>query len=451
MKPKMLRITIPFLVAGILLWGMFTLISMPAQAGERLPSTQAVTVVGMWSGSEQASFQDVLDAFTIQTGIPTSYTMRSDIRDFLLSCAVTDTCPDVAVVPFLTLVGELAGQGTLVPLDTIIPDFDTYYTTTWRTLSSIGSTLYSLPFRVSGKSIIWYRPEAFESVTATVPLSWTALLDLSDKLVADGQTPFSIGAESGAASGWPLTDWFENILLRVGGPEVHRKLVSHSISWTDPRVVETMQRFTDIVGQEDYQVGGITGTLTTHFADALDFVFASPPSGTMYFEGTWVQGVISDHFPSLIPVDDYNIFTFPEIDPAFGQPLMGSVDFVVLFHDNTDAQSLIQFLATPDAAEIWAAQGGYLSPNGGVDLNTYPDELGRAQAEQLVGAREFVYDLDDQLPFELQTYVWGAFMDFVAHQDQMMSILQGIEDKATELQGPPYKIFMPALAKNLGR
>ena len=297
--------------------------------------------------------------------------------------------------------------------------------------------------------MIWYRPQAFDSISATAPLTWTALLSLSDELVASGQTPFSIGAESGAASGWPLSDWFENILLRVGGPEFHRQLVRHNIPWTHPAVVETMQRFSDIVGREIYQAGGITGTLNTNFFDAIDLVFASPPGAAMYSGAGWMQGIISDTHPELAPVTDYNFFGFPEIDPSLGKPLMGGADFAILFHDTPEAQSLVQFLATPDAAEIWAARGGgYISPNSSVDLSTYPDELSRFQAQQLIGASEFVFDLDDQLPVELQNYVWNALMEFVAHQDQVTSILQGIEDKATELQGPAYKTYVPAAFKN---
>jgi alpha-glucoside transport system substrate-binding protein len=448
-KRKMVRFSIPFLVTGIALWGLLALLRLPARAEEQNSITQTVMVVGVWGGSEQASFQAVLDEFTNQTGIPTSYTQSADISDLLLNCTSLGTCPDVALVNNPGLLSKLIDQDALVPLESIIPDFDTYYTATWRTLASVGGTLYAVPFKGGIKSIIWYRPQAFEVITATVPLSWTELLGLSDDLVASGQTPFAIGAESGGFTGWPLSDWFENILLRVGGPEVDRKLVEHTIAWTDPAVVETMQRFGDIVGQNEYQAGGITGTLTTSWLDAIFLVFGSPPSATMYFGGSFIQGIISDSYPSLIPVTDYNFFNFPEIDPAFGKPLMGYTDFVILFHNTSEAQSLVQFLATPNAAEIWVARGGgYLSPNMGVDLNTYPDELSRAQAEQLIGASDFVFDLDDQLPSELQMYIWNALMEYVAHPDQVMSILQGIEDKATELQGLPYKTYMPALMKN---
>jgi alpha-glucoside transport system substrate-binding protein len=301
------------------------------------------------------------------------------------------------------------------------------------------------------KSIIWYRPQAFQEITATVPMSWTALLNLNDALVANGQTPFSVGAESGGASGWPLSDWLENILVRAAGPDVDHQLVTHDIAWTNPRVVESMQLFTDIFGRNDYQLGGITGTLETNFFDALFQVFTPTHDAAMYFEGTWVQAAIAAQFPELIPVTDYNFFEFPEIDPQFGKPIVGAADFAVLFNDAADPQTLIQFLATPDAAQIWVTLGGYLSPNLGVDLNSYPDELSRLQAELLMGAPDFLFDLDDQLPPELQVYVWNALMDYVANPDQLMTILQGIESEASRFQGPVHAVYLPTALKGSGR
>jgi alpha-glucoside transport system substrate-binding protein len=452
MKRKLTKFLITFLISGLSVWGLFVVLSTHARANNLDSLTSAVTVAGTWSGVEQDSFQSVLDEFTFRTGFSNSYTQSNDINNFLLNCSSSGTCPDVAVVSLPGILDALVEQGTLVPLDLIVSNFDTYYTTTWRSLASIDGTLYAIPFRASSKSMIWYRPAAFESISATVPTSWSALLDLSDDLVASDQTPFSIGAKSGEASGWPLSDWFENILLRVGGPNVHQKLVQHKIAWTDPLVVESMERFNDIFGNNEYQAGGVTGTLNTDFYDAINIVFGSSPTATMYAQGSWVGGEIGNRFPGLVPGDDYNYFDFPEINPVFGKPLLGAADFIVLLHDTPEARMLIQFLASPDAAEVWLALGshGYLSPNLGVELNSYPDILTRAQAIQLREAGGFIFDLDDQLPHELQHYIWNALMEYVAHPGLMMTILEGIERKATEYQGAPYDIFIPAVMNSSG-
>lgn len=447
MKSKGVQSILIFLAAAIFIGANLAVMSIPAQAGGQRSTSQVVTIAGSWSGAEQGVFQDVLDEYTLRFGVATSYTFNSNISEFLLNCAASGTCPDVAIVSMPGLIGQLAEQDDLTPLDPIIPDFDTNFNAKWRSLASVGDTLYGVPLKVMTKSIIWYRPQAFQEITATSPVSWTQLLSLSDALVADGQIPFSIGAESGAASGWPLSDWFENILVRVAGPDVDRKLVTHDIAWTDPGVVASMQKFTEIFGQGDYQLGGITGTLETNFNNALLTVFAPTHSAAMYFEGSWVQGIIVATFPTLLPVQDYNFFEFPEINSQFGKPVVGSADFAVLFNNSAAAQDLIRFLATLDAAEIWIAHIGYLSPNIGINLSSYPDELSRRQAELLTGTSDFLFDLDDQLPHDLQVYVWNALMDYVANPDHLLGILRGIEAEATKEQGPVFAGYLPLTVK----
>jgi alpha-glucoside transport system substrate-binding protein len=435
-KNLIAKFVIPILISTLALAALLGLLDAQVQAAEPDAPTQLVEVVGPFGGPDQENLRAVLEHFHSQTGISYTYRQEPDPIPFLLGCDDAGNCPDVAFVPNPGIVGDLVAQGDLVPIGGLLPDFDTYFNANWRRLSSVGSTLYAVPFRAADKSIIWYRPSAFDAVSATAPVSWTGLLDLSDQLVGAGLTPFSIGAESGPASGWPFTDQFENILLRLGGASVHDRLRRHEIPWTHPTVVSAFEHMEEILGQEAYQVGGISGTLSTNFMAAFQRVFSTPPSGTMHIVGTFAR-----HWLPIgpQPVTDYDTFAFPEIDPAYGRPLLLGGDFAVAFNGSADTADLIAFLATPAAAEIWASGGG-LSPNAGVDPAVYPDAVTRAWAARLSGAETSVFDLDDQLPSELQIYLWGAMMDFAAHPDQLTSILRDIETMATELQGLPLSV-----------
>lgn len=443
MKQKLLVLNVVFFISGLVLWGGWHFLNGTAYAANPVSPTQRLLIMASF---DEANIQPLLNEFTNQTGISTTYQQNGDLSNYLRSCTDLGNCPDVAIIPNTGLMKELANQGSIVSLDSIIPSFDTYYTRTWRELGSTNGTLYGLPIDASSKSMVWYRPQTFDTISATTPVTWTGLLNLADKFVISGLTPFAIGAESGSASGWPLTDIFENILVRVGGPDVHRQLANHEIAWTDPVVVETMKRFSDIVGPDEYQVGGITGTLTTSFGDAINMVFSEPPTATMYFGASWVPAFIA---PSQVPLVDYNYFEFPEIKQEWGKPIIGGADLVILFNDTNESRSLMQYLVTPAAAEVWVSSAGsHISPNSGVDFSVYTNPINRAVAEQLAGAKDFLYDLDDQLPHDLQVYLWNALMDFVGHQDQMLGILQGIEDQATQIQGAPYKIMLPVIIKN---
>jgi ABC-type glycerol-3-phosphate transport system substrate-binding protein len=83
---------------------------------------------------------------------------------------------------------------------------------------------------------------------------------------------------------------------------------------------------------------------------------------------------------------------------------MGGGDAAVLLRDSPAAQAFARFLATPKAAAIWAAYGGFVSPNANVDLSVYPDGISRSIARSLVEAGDqFRFDLSD-----LQSAAFGG-------------------------------------------
>lgn len=125
--------------------------------------------------------------------------------------------------------------------------------------------------------------------------------------------PWSIGAESGSASGWPLTDWFEDILLRSAGPAIYDDLITHSIPWTSTEVISAMNYFGQIFGNEDYQLGGKSGTLNTGFVPAMFPPFKDPPRAYLHRQASFGQGVIASQFPSQTAGTDYAVFPFPDI------------------------------------------------------------------------------------------------------------------------------------------
>ncbi|GAI17628.1 unnamed protein product, partial [marine sediment metagenome] len=226
-------------------------------------------------------------------------------------------------------------------------------------------------YKVANKSLIWYNPSAFSDAGYEIPTTWDELIALSDKIVSDSKTPWAIGFESGAASGWPATDWIEDIMLRTAGPDIYDQWVNHEISWTDKAVKTAWEVFGEIVGNEEYQYGGSTGTLTTDFGDAPAALFTSPPGAYMHRQASFITGF----FPEGLEVGtDYDFFPFPSIDPAYGIPVLGGADLIVVFNNTPEVQQLVKYLATAQPQEIWAAKGGgFISPNKAVSLDAYPD------------------------------------------------------------------------------
>ena len=77
---------------------------------------------------------------------------------------------------------------------------------------------YAVPYKADLKSLVWYSPDNFKDAGYEVPKTFEDLQKLTDKIVADGKTPWCIGLGSGGATGWPATDWVEDIMLRTQSP-----------------------------------------------------------------------------------------------------------------------------------------------------------------------------------------------------------------------------------------
>jgi len=418
------------LISVIILTLLITFITSCAPAPEEKPKG-AVTVLGVWGGDELTNFQEAVFPFTDETGIGMAFEGTRDLAAVLTTRVEAGNPPDLAILPNPGQMYELAEDGNLIDISKFM-DMDklnTNYAKAWLDLASYDDTLYGIFYKVANKSLIWYNPTAFADAGYDIPTTWDELIALSDKIVSDGKAPWAIGFESGAASGWPATDWIEDIMLRTAGPDVYDKWVSHEIPWTDPAVKTAWETFGEIVGKEDYQYGGTTGTLTTFFGDATAPLFTDPPEAYMHRQASFITGF----FPEGVEaVTDYDFFPFPPIDPAYGTPVLGGADLIVMFNDTPEARELMEYLASAQPQEIWASAGGFISPSKEVNLDSYPDELTKKMADMVVKAEVFRFDASDLMPAAVGAgSFWSGTLNYVGGED-LDTILGEIEASAVE-------------------
>jgi len=398
---------------------------------KEVPVTRGVvTVLGVWGGEELDHFKEVVYPFTEETGIGMAFEGTRDLPAVLTTRVEAGNPPDLAILPNPGQMVELAKAGELVDISAFM-DMDALkadYAQSWIDLASYDGKLYGIFYKAAIKSLVWYSPAAFEAGGYEVPTTWDELIALSDQIVADGGVPWCIGVEGGAASGWPATDWIEDIMLRTAGPEVYDQWVAHEIPWTDPAVKTAWEYFGQIVTNEDYVYGGTTGVLTTNFGDSPAPIFDSPPGCYMHRQASFITGF----FPEGVTEEDYAFFPFPSIDPAYGVPALGGADLIVMFNDTPGARQLMQYLATAEAQEIWSAYGDFLSPNKGVSLDVYPDATTRAMAEALTAAEVFRFDGSDLMPAAVGSgSFWTGTLDYIGGED-LDSVLEAIEATAVD-------------------
>ncbi|MGH8935150.1 MAG: ABC transporter substrate-binding protein [Acidimicrobiia bacterium] len=389
-----------------------------------------IRVMASWGGDEAAGFFEVLQAFTEATGIPVQYEGQREVSVVLPTRVAGGNPPEVALVPRPGVVASFVQDGVVVPIDAMIGEaLQENYGQAFIDLGTFEGGFYGLLAKANSKSTFWYKPPSFDEQGFAIPETWDELLTIVDGYVAAGETPLSIGGQDA----WTLTDWFENIYVRVAGLEMYNQLfVTHEVPWTDPTAVEALERFGAIISPTDEKlVGGAAGAVSTGFIDAFDQMLAG--DAAMHYEGGFMSSFAEQNFPDLEPGTDYDWFPFPEVNSEFGKPVVGGGDLAVAFSDDERVAEFLRFLASPEANEIWATaeRGAVLSPNQGVPLDVYGGGLIQKEAEQVVNAEIFVFDGSDLAPPEVGgDAMFSGLQGFVDNPEDVEGTLQFIEDVA---------------------
>jgi ABC-type glycerol-3-phosphate transport system substrate-binding protein len=353
-----------------------------------------ISMVAVWTGAEGAAMKAVLDGFRAKNpGVTIKYKSAKDPGQVITTAVQGGNPPDVAALPSPGLMKGFVDQGALKPIDFAKSDVAANFSADWLKFGTVNGKLYGLFFKGANKSTVWYNVHAFKDAGVTPPKEWSELLTDAKTISSSGTPAYSIGG----ADGWTLTDLFENIYLRQAGAAKYDQLSDHKIAWTDPSVKDALKAMAQVLSDSKNINGGASGALQTNFPDSVTAVFTNPPKAAMIFEGDFVPGVVAGQSKAK-PVTDYNVFPFPAVDGKGGDFVVGGGDVMVMFKDTPASEALIKYLATPEAASLWAKRGGFSSPNKNVDPSVYPDEITRTTATALAKAATFRFDMSDLAP-----------------------------------------------------
>ena len=408
-----------------------TAASTTAAASQNLNGAH-VRVLGLWSGPELDSFVTVKAAWEKDSGGIVDWEGTQDLPAVLTARLQAENPPDIAILPNLGLMQQLAKEGKLIPLNSFMDmnQVNKDYAPAWIDLGSYNGKLYAIFYKVANKATVWYNPRAFAAANYTVPKTWDDMITLADKMVADGHTPFSIVAPSGPASGWALTDWISEIVLNNCGPDLYDKWITGEIPWTDVCLKQSFEMFDEIVQTKGYVLGGSQGILATTDANGTYPLYSDPPTAYMDYIASFAQAFIASKYPNLHPGDDYNFFTFPTINPEYAGAVTVGADVPVMVNDTPAARSFMTYLAGAQAQEAWIRLGGFTSVNRSVSPDTYLDPVARAVAKELTEARISRFGAGDMLPASLQKAWWKDMLELVKDPSQLDSILNSLTSVA---------------------
>ncbi len=404
-------------------------IARPGQSRVNLAG-KTVEVAATWSGTEQENFQRVLNEFAKRTGAAVKYTSGGNDLPVLLNSRLAGGAPpDIAFVPQPGVVAELARRGVLKQItgDAEIA-VRTNFSPAWQSLGTVDGRLYGVYFKVANKSVIWYRTDKFAEAGVRPPTTWDELKQVSRTLTDAGITPMV----AAGGDGWVLTDWFENAYLRIGGAEAYDRLARHEIPWTDPTVVQTLQLLADYWRTPKFVQGGPKGAVQVTFTQSIADVFGEKAKTAMLFEGDFVASEINELNQDMVG-HGANFFHWPAIngsDPA----IVTAGDQAIAFKDTAEANALMAFLASPDAAKIMAEKGGFISANRSLDQSAYPDDTTRALAAAVVDTELLRFDLSDLTPQAFgggsNAHLWVLLQNFLSENISAVDMARQLEDAA---------------------
>jgi alpha-glucoside transport system substrate-binding protein len=387
-----------------------------------------VTIQGAFVDTDAENFAASVAEFEQSTGITIDYQGSGDFVTLIATQAAAGNAPDIAFFPNPGLIGEFVDLGYLSPLPQEVVDVaGDNYIQSWLDLGTFGGDLYGLAYKASVKSLVWYPPKAFAEAGYEVPATWDELMALSEQIIADGKTPWCVGFGSGEATGWPGTDWIEDIILRQQGADYYDQWVNNEVPFTDAGVKQAFETLGGVLLDNTMVFGGSRGVLATEFGDAQAPMFADGgPQCYFHRQASWFTGFLPEGV-TVAPDGDTFAFVLPPIDSSIGTPVMGGGDFAVAFADRPEVVEVMKFLATPASGETWAKAGGFVSPHKTFDTALYPAGIDQAAGEAAATADVFRFDGSDAMPGAVQPLFWAAMVDFV-NGGNLDQILQKVQD-----------------------
>ncbi|MEO0388814.1 MAG: ABC transporter substrate-binding protein [Pseudomonadota bacterium] len=404
--------------------GGFTWDSYEAFAAAHDLTGQSISLTGPWTGNDSDLVDSVLAYFAAATGATVEYSGSESFEQDIVIAAQAGSAPNIAVFPQPGLAADLARRGFVAALDDGTADWlcSNYAAgESWVDLATFpgedGSDgLYGFFYKVDVKSLVWYVPEAFDEEGYDVPETLEELKALTDQIVADGGTPWCIGLGSGAATGWPATDWVEDMLLRTQPPAVYDAWVANEMKFDDPRVVAAIEEYGFFARNDAYVSGGAASVANTDFRDSPGGLFEFPPKCYMHKQATFIP----TFFPEGTELgEDVDFFYFPAYaEKDLGSPVLGAGTMFSITNDSPATRVFVEFLKTPIAHEIWMAQSGFLTPHKGVNSEMYANDTLKALGDILLGATTFRFDGSDLMPGEIGADAfWKGMVAYTGGED----------------------------------
>lgn len=390
-----------------------------------------VTVDGPFADADIVRFDASVAPFEDATGIDVQYIGGKEFEASIAVRVEAGDAPDIADFPQPGLQATYVRQGHIVDPSTFMPEewLQQQYNQSWLDMAMMegedGTQMAGVWHRYNAKSLVWYPVDDFEAAGYEIPETWDELIALSDQMVSDGGVPWCIGIESGAATGWPATDWVEEMMLRTTSPENYDAWTEGELPFDSPEVREAIDTMSTIWLNDEYVFGGTDAIVSTNFGDAPAPMFEETPGCWLHKQGNF----ITSFFPEdAVAGEDYDFFYLPPVDEEYGQPWLVAGDNMAMFNDRPEVRALMEYFTVPQSAGGWLSDGGALAAHETSTPEMYGADLERGIAELVQDATTFRFDGSDLMPGEVGAGTfWTGMVDYVSGAADLDTVLQEID------------------------
>lgn len=363
---------------------------------------QTVKISGGITGSEADLLNKSFEQFTKDTGIKVEYTGDKSFEGNIVTKVSGGSAPDIAIVPQPGLLKTLIGTGEVKKAsDAVSKNVDDNWSADWKDYGTVDGTFYAAPMLANVKGYVWYSPAQFKAWGVEVPKTWDDLIALTKTIQEKtGKAPWCAGFASGDASGWPGTDWIEDLVLRQAGPDTYDKWVSGDVKFTDQPIKDAFDAVGSILLNPSYVnagFGDVKSINSTAFAD----VAAKVADGSCAL--THQASFLSSNFldvktaagaaPKVAADGDVYAFLLPPIKADGQQYVEAGGEFVAAFSDSAAVQKVTEYMSSADFANARVKLGGVISANKKADASN-------ASSEFLADAMKTLQDPNTTIRFD---------------------------------------------------
>ena len=392
------------------------------------------STVTIWTSVDQPvldGLKAAMESKAQEQGITVKWSKVDNINQLIITKIQANDTPDIAMIPQPGVVADIVKRGKATALDDVVDMNGLKASMIPGVLESgtVDGKLYGLLTSANAKSFVFYPKKAWDKAGYTAPKSIDELNTLTEKIKGDktAKAPWCAGIGSEAATGWPATDWFEDLVMRYGGVDGYNKWVKHETKFDSPLVRQAAAEYEKLMFTDGNVLGGRKSISSTAFGNAGTPMFSNPPGCMMFKQGSF----ITSFFPRNVQAnldEEVGVFAFPPATAGGDNPVLGGGDLAVLLHNTAGAQAVMKLLSDKSIGEKAAGTSTFLSPHKDFDVSLYKGKVAQDTAKIAYSASAFLFDGSDQMPGAVGAgSFWKSMTAWNSGQEDLDTALKKID------------------------